>query len=157
MIFKFNTSTEKNDTISQKIGKSVSKKLFNKFIESNGFSAYHICNCNLKSKHVKNKDICLNTYLGVIWLDCVDNYEHTFNCPEVGDKMVIVKGCPDILNLKEFDVHCYTVVSKRTRSSSEIELKKIETKKAIFNKEKNKYEFLSNIIKNRGFLSFFRK
>lgn len=131
-----------------------SRELFTKFINNHGFVAWHIHDGWVMNGYNKG-DILHHVDIRIGWVKSHAGYSHTFNCPNIGEKMVIIKDSPDMDKLKPFDLYCYEVVGKKTIFSLDIELKRIDIKQAIFNKEENNYNLYTK--KSRGIFSFFKK
>lgn len=115
------------------------RELFTKFIKANGFTAWHIHDGWVQ--HGYNcGDILHHEDIRITWIESHAGYSHVRRCPDVGEKMIIVKDSPKGDELKPFDLYCYEVVEKRKVLSNQIKLKRIEIKKAIFSKEENEYQ-----------------
>ena len=130
------------------------RELFTKFIEVNGFTAWHIhdgwvMNDYNSGKILHHKDIT------ILWIESHAGYSHVRRCPNVGEKIIIVSDSPDGNEVKPFDLYCYEVIEKRESTSIEIKLKRLEIKQAVFNQDENNYQFY---IKERcNIFSFLRR
>ncbi len=126
---------------------AISRELFIQFIEINGFTAWHIHDGWVTSGFRCGGDILLNGEIKITWIIEHAGYSHVFRCPEVGEKMIIIKDSPDVVKLDPLDIYCYNVIAKPSNSLfgftnyNHIELKLIDVKQVIFNKDKNEYEF----------------
>lgn len=119
----------------------VARKLFTSFIEANGFTAWHIHDGWVSHKY-QNGSVLHNPEINITWITEHAGYSHVYRCPEIGERMIIVGDSPDTDKLKPFDIYCYDVVAKpQSFGYQKIELKLIEVKQVIFNKEENIYQF----------------
>lgn len=130
------------------------RELFTKFIESNGFTAWHIHNGWVRYGN-KSGDILLHEDIEIVWIENHAGYSHVWRCPDVGEKMIIVKDSPVGDELEPFDLYCYKVLEKRKVLSDEIKLKRIGIKKAIFIQQENNYQFYTK--KRWNIISFFKR
>ena len=116
------------------------RELFTKFIESNDFIAWHIHDGWVTYKY-QNGDVLNNEVINITWITEHAGYSHTYRCPTIGEKMIIVKDSPDGDELKPFNLYCYEVIGEPNGFNyKKIEIKLIEIKQAIFNQEQNEYQ-----------------
>ena len=116
------------------------RKLFTKFTEENGFSAWHIHDGWVMSGYTSGQ-ILDKEDITITWIESHVGYSHTLRCPDIGEKIIIVNDSPRGNESKPLNLYCYEVIDKKYFLGYTITLKKIELKQAVFNKEKNEYEF----------------
>ena len=79
--------------------------------------------------------------ISIVWIEEHAGYSHVWRCPEVGEKMIIIKDSPDGDEIKPFDLYCYEVIEKsKLLLSNKIKVKHIEIKQAVFNQEESNYQ-----------------
>lgn len=132
-----------------------SRKLFNSFIEPNGFTGWHIHDGWVRHDHNSGADVLSHETINITWITEHAGYSHTNRCPDIGEKMLVLKDSPDIDRTKPFEMYCYQVIGEpRSYFFKDIELKLIEVKQAIFNKETGQFEFYTPPAR-RNIFSFF--
>ncbi len=131
------------------------RELFSKFINDNGFVAWHIHD-GWVTHNYHSGDILHNSNINITWIWQHHGYSHVLICPNVGEKMVVVKDSPGTEIDKIFCLYCYNVIEREDNVglSTRIKLELIEVKEAIYNPIENTYqlyhkEAISKKIQNR--------
>lgn len=119
------------------------RRLFTEFMLDNGFDAWHIHD-GWVQHNGRSGDVLLEDGLELTWIDDHGGYGHSGMCPNVGDKVMILKdsaGTHHPNELTPFKIYCYDVISqKETYIYKRMELKFVEVKECVFNEQENKYE-----------------
>lgn len=121
----------------------LSQEMFSIFVHDSGFAVWHIHDGWVKHNHNSGADALLNDKIHLTWLFEHTGYSHSCFKPTIGDRMVIKKRspCAEDDGVK-FQMYCYEV-SQGPRSwieSPSFNLKLIEVKWAVFNKNGNRYQ-----------------
>lgn len=132
----------------------VSRKLFNSFINANGFTTWHVHN-GWVTYNFSSGDVLHNTEIDLTWIPEQAGYYHSDRCPNIGEKLVIVKDSPNTEKVKPFDLFCYEVIDKpKPRIYQYLKLKLIDVRQVIFNQEDGDYGFyIKPIGKFNSFLN----
>lgn len=129
------------------------RHLFTKFIEANGFSAWHIHDGWVMNGY-DSGNILHHEDIRIVWIGGHAGHSHTWRCPDVGEEMVVISDSPDGDEIKPFTLYCYEVAQKRKSLSNEIRLRLTGKRQAVFNQKEGCYQFY--IKKRRGVFSFLK-
>jgi len=136
------------------------RKLFTKFIEENGFNAWHIHDGWVTYNFRSGEDVLYHYIINLVWINQHVGYSHTTKCPEIGEKIVIIKDSPGTGCKGAFSMYCYEVIEDEYKESStfstRLKLGLIEIREVIFNEELGSYEFYIRPIYTKP-LSFISK
>jgi hypothetical protein len=132
------------------------RNLFTSFLKKNGYSAWHVLDGWVKSEYYVTVDLSRDENLRLVWID--DNVErHSFVCPHVGEKIVIVNKSLSGNEFEPFDIFCYEVIRNDcpVRPNKILILKKLDIKKAIY--DNGQYDFYLPNKEGDSFLTYIFK